>query len=211
MPELPNPTLDFVFQHIFSDERNADVLVHFLNSVLETKHGPLIESVEIFNPYAQLEPPPDRMSALDFRARTSTNTLIHIELQLWKPEDTPNRSLFNWAWLLKETNGEGNLYRLMQKSIVVNILDFNVIKSERYHTIFQMSDEATGQLLSDELEIHYLELGKLQTVAPPPEQRLERWMLFLAARTKERMEELAVAEPALQKVLTTFALHHQDE
>ena len=32
---LLNPTVDFVFKRIFGDERNADVLVHFLNSIFE--------------------------------------------------------------------------------------------------------------------------------------------------------------------------------
>jgi len=43
------------------------------------------------------------------------------------------------------------------------------------------------------------------------ERRLVRWMLFLSARTKERLEELSVKEPAIQKAMTTLEFLSQDE
>ena len=70
MPELLSPTVDFVFKRIFGDERNKDVLVDFLNSIFESAHRPLIESVEILNPFIDKEALTDKMSVLDIRART---------------------------------------------------------------------------------------------------------------------------------------------
>ena len=54
-------------------------------------------------------------------------------------------------------------------------------------------------------------MRKLREQSLGLEQRLVRWMLFLSARTRERMEELAKEEPAMQKALTTSEWLSQDK
>ena len=211
MLELLNPTVDFVFKRIFGDERNADVLVNFLNSIFESANEPLIESVEILNPFLDKEALTDKMSVLDIRARTTTRTLINIEIQLWNAGDMPKRTLYYWARLYAGQMEEGDQYRTLQKSITVNILDFDIMDNEQYHNIFHVHEDTTGQLLTDALEIHFLELRKLREEAVGLEQRLVRWMLFLSSRSRERMGELAKEEPAMQKALTTLEFLSQDD
>ncbi|MHB1682052.1 MAG: Rpn family recombination-promoting nuclease/putative transposase [Bacilli bacterium] len=211
MHELLNPTVDFVFKRIFGDEKNSDVLVNFLNSVFESAKEPLIESVEILNPFIDKEALTDKMSVLDIRARTETRTLINIEIQLLNAMDMPKRTLFYWARMYANQLEEGNKYLSLQKSVAVNILDFDVIAGGQYHNVFHVREDTTGYMLTDALEIHFLELRKLREQSVGLEQRLVRWMLFLSARTRERMEELAKEEPAMQKALTTLEWLSQDK
>ena len=211
MHDLLNPTVHFVFKRIFGDEKNSDVLVNFLNSVFESAREPLIESVEILNPFIDKEALTDKMSVLDIRARTETRTLINIEIQLLNASDMPKRTLFYWARMYANQLEEGNKYLSLQKSVAVNILDFDVIASEQYHNVFHVREDTTGYMLTDALEIHFLELRKLREQSLGLEQRLVRWMLFLSARTRERMEELAKEEPAMQKALTTSEWLSQDK
>ena len=211
MPELLDPKVDFVFKRIFGDERNKDVLVNFLNSIFESAHEPLIESVEILNPYLDKDALTDKMSVLDIRARTTTRTLINIEIQLWNAGDMQKRTLYYWAKLYTGQMEEGDQYRTLQKSITVNVLDFITIENEQYHNVFHVREDKTGQLLTDALEIHFLELRKLRNELLKPEQRLVRWMLFLSSRTREHMEELAKEDPTMLKALTTLEFLSQDE
>ena len=211
MPELLDPKVDFVFKRIFGDERNKDILVHFLNSIFESANEPLIESVEILNPYLDKDALTDKMSVLDIRARTTTRTLINIEIQLWNAGDMQKRTLYYWAKLYAGQMEEGDPYRTLQKSITVNVLDFNTIENEQYHNVFHVREDKTGLLLTDALEIHFLELRKLRNELLKPEQRLVRWMLFLSSRSKENMEELAKEDPAMRKALTTLEFLSQDE
>ena len=211
MAELLRPTVDFVFKRIFGDEKNADVLVNFLNAVFESAGEPLIESVEILNPFLDKEALSDKMSVLDIRARTQGRTLINVEIQLWNAGDMPKRTLYYWARLYAGQMEEGNRYRSLQKTIAVNILDFDVMTGERYHNVFHVREDTTGDLLTDVLEIHFLELRKLREQSVGLEKKLVRWMLFLAARTRERMEELAKEDAMMQKALTTLEFLSQDE
>ncbi len=66
-------------------------------------------------------------------------------------------------------------------------------------------------MLTDLLEVHFVELQKLQAQAVGLERRLVRWMLFLTTKTREQLEELAMQEPALKKALTTLEFLSQDE
>ncbi len=211
MAELLSPAVDFVFKRLFGDEKNADVLVSFLNAVFESAKQPLIESVEILNPFLDKEALSDKMSVLDIRARTETRTLINIEIQLWNAGDMPKRTLYYWARLYAGQMEAGHQYRALQKAIAVNIVDFDVMDNRQYHNVFHVREDATGTLLTDMLEIHFLELRKLWEQSVGLEKRLVRWMLFLAARTREQMEELAKEDPMMQKALTTLEFLSQDE
>ncbi len=102
-------------------------------------------------------------------------------------------------------------YLTLQKSIAVNILDFDVIAGGQYHNVFHVREDTTWYMLTDALEIHFLELRKLREQSVGLEQRLVRWMLFLSARARERMEELAKEEPAMQKAPTTLEWLSQDK
>ena len=75
---LLSPLVDFLFKRIFGDEKNTDLLVHFLNAVFEEAGEPLVESVEILNPYIDKDALTDKMSVLDIRARTQARTLVDV-------------------------------------------------------------------------------------------------------------------------------------
>ena len=211
MPELLRPTVDFVFKRIFGDERNKDVLVDFLNSIFESAHRPLIESVEILNPFIDKEALTDKMSVLDIRARTESKTLVNVEIQLLNAGDMPKRTLFYWSRLYTEQLEEGDPYRSLQRTIAVNILDTSIIENAQYHNIYHVREDTTGEWLTDALEIHFLELRKLRESAQGITRRLVRWMLFLSARTKEQMNDLAREEPMMAKALTTLEFLSQDD
>lgn len=57
--------------------------------------------------------------------------------------------------------------------------------------------------MSDDLEIHFLGLPKLEAGTYSLEDRLVKWLLFIRGVGKERWEELASGEPALRKAMTT--------
>lgn len=211
MSELLQPTVDFVFKRIFGAEENIDVLLAFVNAVFESAEVPLITSVEILNPFLDKGALHDKMSVLDIRARTESGMLVNVEVQLWNRRDIERRTLYYWSKLYAGQLEEGENYRKLNKTITINILDFNYISTERYHTVFHIREDHTNTLLTDMLEIHFVELRKLKEQAIGVERRLVQWMLFLSTRTRERMEELAMQEPAIQKALTTLEFLSQDE
>ncbi|MBX6396543.1 MAG: Rpn family recombination-promoting nuclease/putative transposase, partial [Alicyclobacillaceae bacterium] len=165
----------------------------------------------ILNPFLDKDGLLDKMSVLDVQARTDTGTLIDVEIQLWNRRDIEKRTLYYWAKMFESQLQEGDSYRKLHKAVTINVLDFDYIPTDRYHSTFHLREDTTGILLTDLLEIHFIELRKLRKQAVGLERRLVRWMLFLTATSRESLEGLAMQDPAIKKALTTLEFLSQDE
>ncbi|RIV16395.1 Rpn family recombination-promoting nuclease/putative transposase, partial [Alicyclobacillaceae bacterium I2511] len=184
--DLLSPKVDFIFKQIFGSEENKDILISFLNAVFEDSGQPLIVSVELLNPFLEKDALTDKQGVLDVKAKTETGTLLDVEIQLQDHQDMEKRTLFYWAKMFEEQLEEGQSYHKLHKAVTINVLDFNYIPTEKYHTTFHLREDTISDLwLTDLLEIHFVELRKLQEQSVGIERRLVRWMLFLTAKTKE--------------------------
>ena len=61
------------------------------------------------------------------------------------------------------------------------------------HTTFHISEDETGDRLTDVLEIHFLELDKLKRIDELKDAKDEtlKWLRFLDAKSKEEMQVIA--------------------
>jgi predicted transposase/invertase (TIGR01784 family) len=65
--------------------------------------------------------------------------------------------------LFTEQLKEGQPFQELRKTIAINILDFNYIEVDSYHTVFHLREEDHPEYkLTDVLEIRFLELPKFR-------------------------------------------------
>lgn len=88
---------------------------------------------------------------------------------------------------------------------------FNYLPDDRFHNIFHMREDHTGELLIDDMEIHFMELAKLESKAHKMDSRLVNWLMFIHGANQDRWEELAMDTPGLKKAMTTLAFLSQDK
>lgn len=162
MGQLLSPKVDFVFKRIFGAEGNQDILMSLLNAVFEDANQPLITQLEILNPFLEKDALSDKMSILDVKARTASGILVDVEIQLHDQHDMAKRTLFYWSKLFQDQLQAGDDYRQLHKAVTVNVLDFDYVPTDRYHSTFHLHDDATGLMLTDLLEVHFVELRKLK-------------------------------------------------
>ncbi|OAT80355.1 Rpn family recombination-promoting nuclease/putative transposase [Desulfotomaculum copahuensis] len=87
--------------------------------------------------------------------------------------------------------------------MTINILGFRWFKDEkRYHRIFHVREDDTGELLNEDLEIHFLELEKVKGLKRRPKDAIEAWMMYLSNLQGKEMEAIAVDNPGIRKALT---------
>ena len=208
--ELFKPGVDFVFKRIFGIEENKDILLDFLNAVFESANEPGVTDVEILNPFLDKAAVYDKQSILDIKARTESGTFINIEIQLWNQRDIEKRTLYYWSRVYGGQLIEGGQYRNLRRTVTINILGFNYIDNDRYHNTFHLREDSTGLILTNDIEIHMIELQKLREISVGQQRKLVRWMLFLLGPAPETMEELVMGFPAIQKALTTLEFLSQD-
>lgn len=201
--ELLDPRVDFVFKRIFASEGNKEVLLAFLNHVLQDAGAPPLEEVVLLNPYTDKDDPEDKQSIFDIWARTVDGRLINIEMQLFNQYDMEKRTLYYWSKRYSSQLQTGGRYIELKKCITINILNYNVLPNAHTHSVFHLRENSSGVPLIDDIEIHFLELPKLKKAAVPGEEGLVNWLLFLKGDT-DNWEVLKMNEPALQKAIETL-------
>ena len=211
MTELLDPRNDFVFKRIFGSEDNKDVLMAFLNRTFtESGEAPLTEIV-LLNPYTDKDAPLDKQSIFDIWAKTVEGQLINIEMQLFNKYDIEKRTLYYWSKRYASQLQEGQTYKQLKKCVTINILNYSFIANERYHNVFHLREDHTGIELSDDIEVHFMELTKLDQQSLPMEGGLINWLLFLKGADKSNWEVLKMNEPTLKKAMDTLEFLSQDQ
>ncbi|MBP1996109.1 putative transposase/invertase (TIGR01784 family) [Paenibacillus eucommiae] len=208
--ELLDPRNDFIFKRIFGSESNKDVLLAFLNSTFIEAGEPPLDEIILMNPYTDKDNPQDKQSILDIKARTAEGKLINIEMQLFNPYHMEKRTLFYWSGMYFHQIKEGSNYSSLKKCVTINILNYSCLPNDRYHNIFRLREDHTLIPLIDDIEIHVMELTKLEEHAIPVNGGLVNWLLFLKGVDKTNWEALKMNEPMLKKAMDTLEFLSQD-
>ena len=206
-------TIDYVFHAVFgrdTDESRA-ALMEILNIILERKDDP-IKSIILKNPIDTAEREDEKETIMDIRAETSSGEELDIEMQSGNLSIYPDRELFYGGRLVNSSLQQGFKYDKMKKSIVVSIINgilFSEIDS--CHSIFDVRERETSLPLSDRLEFHFLELGKVDGQKPVEEltdvERLAAYLKYANVEEKQEYvqeildsEGIAMTENAYRKV-----------
>ena len=181
--KLVNILIDFAFKKVFAGngEESKYILRDFLNSILELKGKNKIKEIIYLNPFNDREHEKDKQSIMDIKVKTELDELIDIEVQINDVDDYRKRSLYYWSKLYGESIKKGKPYYELKKSIVINILDFNIIEeNNKYHNVFVIKERDENTLFIEDLEIHYIELRKFNIKKAVKEfTDLEEWVAFL--------------------------------
>ena len=192
-----DPRVDLVFSLLFGAEQNRRLLIAFLNDVL--RPATPIESIELLPARPEAYDVEDKVVFLDLRARLQGGEQVDIEMQTRRHIALRPRVLFYWGRLYTGQLLRGQSYSGLQRCAVVLIADFVELATPRFHSVFQARERSTGELLTDHLELHVLELPKLRgALVGMDEPALAAWCRFLAAETDEELEALAMQHPILK-------------
>ncbi|KWX69801.1 Rpn family recombination-promoting nuclease/putative transposase [Paenibacillus jilunlii] len=209
--ELLNPRNDFLFKRIFGSEENRDVLLAFLNRTFAEAGKPPLSEIILLNPYTEKDSPRDKQSILDIRARTTEGEIINVEMQLFNKYDTEKRTLFYWSKQYSGQLQEGQAYSRLKRCVTINILNYAFLPNDLYHSVFHLREDRTGIELIDDIEVHFLELPKLDEQAVSIEEGgLVNWLLFLKGTDQSKWEVLTMNEPVLKKAMDTLEFLSQD-
>ncbi|PAY19375.1 hypothetical protein CKO51_10870 [Rhodopirellula sp. SM50] len=153
-----DPTVDFACKRLLGSPDHPAITLHFLNAVLGGE--PPITTVQILNPIIGKSFDDDKASILDVLATDDHGRFIDIEIQTTLPAGLSERLTYYAASQLVEQLGEGDSYRELRPSIGICILDaIRFRESSALHLDFQLRSPS-GELLTDCLQIHLLELPK---------------------------------------------------
>ena len=180
MPLGIDPTVDYVFKRLFGDPANADVLIHLLNSVLEFP-DPITE-VTILNPSFEKESESDKLAILDVKAKDCTGRLFNVEIQTSITIAIKERLVYYTSCLYTEQLLEGVSYARLRPAICICFLSSTLFRNtSEPHLAFFLADAVTGIRLTDQFQIHTVELSKynLSEAELTTATRLQKWAWFM--------------------------------
>lgn len=192
---------DFIFQKIFGQNEHKEILLGLLNSILLLPAGQTLADIEIIeNTKLLKEYPDDRLGIVDIRARLLTGEQINVEIQLANKYDMERRTLFYWSKIYTDQLKSGEPFTLLKKTIAINIIDFDYINLEPYHTTFHLRENIKHDYrLTDILEIHFIELPKFRKAKPDLSKPLDCWLLYIEDSPEEMRKMISNIDPVIAK------------
>ena len=180
MPRI-RPLNDYIFKKLFGEPETKENLKSLLNAILEKTVKHIDDITIIKDKELTTDIIKDKTGIIDVLAKLDNGTQINIEVQLTDQNNMDKRTLFYWARIYNRTIVKGEKYNELNKVITINILDFNYIKLDKYHTTFSIREnEHKDYKLTDVLEIHFIEMPKFKELEQKDySDSLQRWLTAL--------------------------------
>ncbi len=158
---------DVIFKRIFIDDGLNDCLPEFLSSFTGI---PTDDMGEITVTNSELIPDEfdGKVSRLDLKVKMKDRQ-VNVEIQLLKRAGYVERALFYSAKMVSGSLKKGQAYINLPSAISLNVVDYKLFTDEerkdRVHTAYRLRDTQTGPELTDNLELHFIELPKFDLSA----------------------------------------------
>ncbi len=178
-----DPTIDCVFKSLLGTERNRNLLVYFLNSVLQRPPKNRIVNVVLKNPNSEKRFKAEKATVVDVLARDGRGSLYQVEVQLLPHGGLAERMLYTWSNIYTASIKQGQDFEDLAPVVSIWLLkDSLFIGRPSFHHHFQVQDRKSGLILSDHFSIHVLEMEKWHEPASPMD--LDLWLKFFVEGVK---------------------------
>jgi predicted transposase/invertase (TIGR01784 family) len=135
-----------------------------------------------------------------------------LEIKLADQHNMIERTLFYWAKLYTENFKKGEEYLTLKKTITINILNFNLLSTDKFHSSYQIYEKKDLTLLTDLLDIHFIEYPKFKKHTSDLNNALHRWLLFLQEDVPERtLREVIDMDPVIANAESKLRRLSEDE
>ena len=206
-----NPMNDYLFKFVFGREERKRITLSFLNAVLGREGVDELQDITFIDRDIEPQFVEDKLSRLDLYGVASDGSRINIEVQLVNLRNMEKRTLYYWARMYQSIR-RGDSYQKLDRAITINLLNFAMLPQQKPHTVYGLYDIQSGHRLTDDLEIHFIEIPKFQVKSIKELKRLERWMAYFSNKLSEaEMEELAMSETAIRDAMQAEHVFMQDE
>ena len=179
---------DDVFKIVFGDNNNKLFLKNFLEAILDTE----ITGIEIKNEVSLgRDYPENKLIKVDILAEINKKELINIEIQNRNEYNIIKRGQAHASRLYYSSLKKGYDYNIAKKTIIIWITDFEEFKDGPYHEISKIIRSSNGEILSEDIIYHFIQLPKFYKQVKEIKTPEEQWLAYLSCQlNKEELEEL---------------------
>ena len=175
-----NPFTDFGFKKIFGEEYNKDLLIDFLNSILNLA-SPIIDVT--YGSQEKLPPTiEDRKSIVDIYCESQDGSKFIVEMQKTKQLYFKDRSLLYASFPIVQQAKKGKWNYKLSPVYVIAVLDFEYedeSDSDKYIHDVRLFDVVSNKVFYDKLRLLYIEMPRFRKKLEELKTNEDRWLYFL--------------------------------
>ncbi len=192
-----DPKNNVAFQKIFGSEQRKEILISFLNAVLDLTGEKEITDIELLNPYQAPRIEGLKGTILDVRARDRRGVFFIVEMQVCRTPGIKKRFTYYAAKGYVSQIIRGADYPKLNQVVFIGILDFNEFENEHYLSRHVFMNTKTLKQEIMDLELNFIELPKFDKKETELENILEKWVYFI----KNASDLSIIPEHAAETVL----------
>ena len=210
-----SPINDFAFAKTFARPENKVSLISLLNAILRLEQP--IDDVTIRNPFNYQDFAEDKLTILDIKAIDTRGRIFNVEMQLSRHKGLIERIVYYGCEVYTDQLRKGDGFTELNPVFSICILNGTLWHEKpKVHHQFRMTDQESGRVLTDTIEIHMLELGWYNLTEKDLESAdpAERWLYWLLNAHQYEAEQLRnlFPEPGFQAATESLVeIHHKTE
>lgn len=170
---------DIAFRKVFGNENRKEVLISFLNAVLDFHGDQRIEQVEIVNPYQLPKLKGGKVTIIDVKATDQAGRTYIVEMQVGNVSGFAKRVLFYSSKSYSDQIKRADFYQKPRPVIFIGILNFVHTQNKGYISRSQIRDVETGEQTLGDMEFAFIELPKFNLTLPELKTLAEKWIYFI--------------------------------
>ena len=195
-------TNDYAFKRLLGSEENKPLLQNFLECILDLTPQQVLD-LEFMDKELTKEEFSDKTGILDVKLKLTDGTVIDIEIQASWNASFVKRTLFYWAKMYTADFKAGESYDKLHRCIAINIIADGFRLNDAIHSEYLLQEKIAHTVLTDVLEIHFLDLqaakkAKEEGKGAGKRGQLINWLRFIGATNRKERAMIATMSPVLQ-------------
>ena len=205
-----NPKNDAAFKCIFGKEKNKDILIKMLNTVLGKQLHGAIQDIEFINPHLDPEIAGSKQSIVDVLCQDKDGCKYIIEMQIGHADGFTDRAQYYAASAFVDQGHKGEPYYGLKEIIFLAFCNFNIFpEDDHYKSEHVILDRKTYKRKLNKFSFTFIDLVKFDKELNKPVEELtdeEKFYYFLCHATDISNEDMALLEktPAIKKAFSVL-------
>jgi predicted transposase/invertase (TIGR01784 family) len=198
---------DFAFKKVFGSPASKDILISFLNAVLDFSGNPIVD-LTIVNPYQMPMLVGLKDTYVDVKAKLKNGSMVIIEMQVLNQAGFGKRILSNWAKAYSTQLDKGDKYYKLKPVIALTITDFTLFEDTDLESVVMtyfgvLEKKHKLPYLVDDFELVFIELPKFEKTESQLSSITDKWLYFLKhAGDLKSIPQILGCEQAIKHALS---------
>jgi len=183
-----DPKNDFAFKKIFGTPKHKDILIHFLNDMIDFKDNAIIETVSFLKPSQDPDVAFAKQSIVDVLCTDQQGRQYIVEMQVARTEAFVKRAQYYAAKAYVSQINKSEAYHNLKEIIFLAITDFVMFEHKpEYKSDHVILDKNSHEQDLKDFYFCFLELPKFKKKISELTTIVEKWAYFFkhASDTKE--------------------------